>query len=509
MKKVSAQIYKADSQTAIGSKKILDDFAEAFGADKVIYPSYDPDVLNILVEESNVIPQCVTAYERNIFNGWELKKGIGVEEKELTNPLALGEKERVELLLSFTGEHSLIKNLKKVIVDRERTGTGFLEVIRNPLGEIAGFSRVPQSMVRLLKPEKHTYERTINTPYGEKKFLQARWFYRFAQLGELNNKVFFKEFGDPREMDYQTGEFDEGITFQQQASEILMFKIDTPRSAYGIPRYIGNVLSILGSRKSELMNYYYFVNGKHVPLAILVEGGMLTETALANLEAYLTESKGVESAHSFLLLEAEPEEGGVLLGDDKKPAVRIKFEKLTDVLQKDALFVEYDKENRRKIRSSFQLPPIITGETDDYTRATANESGKVAEVNVFRPLRREIEEAIDLVLQDMNISCWQFGLKDKDVKDRTAITAAVSPFFDKMSFNQIQQVLAEVLPSVEVIQIDEDWANTPLFILNSRLQEQPEEKPEEGGVEKQDKSTAMAMILTDVLRELRENENHT
>ena len=35
------------------------------------------------------------------------------------------------------------------------------------------------------------------------------------------------------------------------ATEILHFRVQSPRSAYGVPRWVGNLLAVLGSRQAE------------------------------------------------------------------------------------------------------------------------------------------------------------------------------------------------------------------------------------------------------------------
>ena len=53
------------------------------------------------------------------------------------------------------------------------------------------------------------------------------------------------------------------------ATELLHFALHSPRSPYGVPRWIGNLLSVLGSRQMEEVNYLYFSNKSVPPLALL------------------------------------------------------------------------------------------------------------------------------------------------------------------------------------------------------------------------------------------------
>jgi len=492
---VKASIVKRE--TPIESKKLDDPFVSYFGADKVYTPKFDPLILETFVEESNILPQCIRTYKNNVIASWRLELAEGLEEKEKDKPEAIEEKKKIELLFDYSAENNLIVNLQKVLEDRERTGTGYLEVIRNPLNEVVGFSHIPPVTMRFLKPTAVIHTREVRNPYEPKTITQKRKFYKFAQINSLNQKVYFKEFGDPRELDFQTGEYGK-IPFEKRATEIIPFKIETPGTPYGIPRYMGNLLSVLGSRKSELVNYYYFENGRHIPMAVIVEGGVLSEEGMNNLKEYLNESKGIDNAHKVLLLEAAPEEDDAVISDDKKKQVKVRFEPLTHLKQQDALFVEYDEKNRKKIRSSFQLPPIYTGETDDYTRATALESERVTEKNVFRPLRREIEAAIDYVLEEMAIKHWWFKFEDKDIKDRTEISQSLQPFVNQMTVNQIQYLLNVLVPGIQTEQYEEEWANLPISMLGFN-----------SGLEKKDKTEDLKDTLTNILRGLRQNEHGT
>ncbi len=492
-KEIKVNIVKRE--TPIESKKIDDPFISYFGVDKVYTPKYDALILETFVEESNILPQCIRAYKNNVITTWRLRLADGLAEKEKENPEALEEKKSIELLFDYSAENNLIKNLQKALEDRERTGTGYLEVIRNPLNEVVGFSHIPPVTMRFLKPTAVIHTRVVRTPYGPKHITQKRRFFKFAQINSLNQKVYFKDFGDPRDLHYETGEYGK-YPYDKKATEIIAFKIDAPGTPYGIPRYMGNLLSVLGSRKSELINYYYFENGRHIPMAVIVEGGVLSEEGMNNLKEYLNESKGVDNSHKILLLEAAPEEDEAVISDEKKKQVKVRFEPLAHLMQQDALFVEYDEQNRKKIRSSFQLPPIYTGETDDYTRATALESERVTEKSVFRPLRREIEEGIDYILEEMNIKHWWFEFEDNDVKDRTEISGSLQPFVSQMTVNQIQSVLNIMVPEIKTERYEEEWANLPIAMLGFNT-----------GLEKKDKADDLKDTLTDILRGLRQNEH--
>ena len=77
------------------------------------------------------------------------------------------------------------------------------------------------------------------------------------------------------------------------------------------------------------------------------------------------QARGAKSQGGILYLEVEGFEKG--LRGDEKEKVQIKLDKLNDLLQTDALFTDYVKDKRKEIRSSFRLPPILTGESDTRT----------------------------------------------------------------------------------------------------------------------------------------------
>lgn len=168
---------------------------------------------------------------------------------------------------------------------------------------------------------------------------------------------------------------------------LLDFK-QSGSGTYGVPRWIGNIVNMYGARKAEELNYLYFKQGRHVPAAITVENGMLSESSYQQLQEYMNGIEGSDNAHKFLLLEVEgiPKKKKDEVSNDEDPApVKVEIKSLAEILQEDALFLEYDEKTRNKIRSSFRLPPIYTGESKDYNKATADTAQKTTEEQVFQP----------------------------------------------------------------------------------------------------------------------------
>ncbi|BBP90953.1 hypothetical protein BsIDN1_45710 [Bacillus safensis] len=101
-------------------------------------------------------------------------------------------------------------------------------------------------------------------------------------------------------MNAATGEYNEDTPSNLVASEVIHFKIGS--NTYGVPRWIGNIVNMYGARKAEELNYLYFKQGRHVPAAITVENGMLSEASYEQLQEYMNGIEGSDNAHKFLFV---------------------------------------------------------------------------------------------------------------------------------------------------------------------------------------------------------------
>lgn len=183
----------------------------------------------------------------------------------------------------------------------------------------------------------------------------------------------------------------ETLALEYQANEIMEFAIGT--KPYGEVRWIGQTLGVDGSRRAEMLNNNYFVNGRHTPLMIIVKGGTLTDDSFVKLQHYMNDIKGESGQHAFIVLETEDTEGRTDMEQSEKPEIEIKD--LANILQKDELFQDYLDNNRRKVQSSFQLPDLYVGYTTDFNRATAQTAREVTEEQVFQPERKSLAWAIN------------------------------------------------------------------------------------------------------------------
>ena len=69
-------------------------------------------------------------------------------------------------------------------------------------------------------------------------------------------------------------------------------------------------------------------------------------------------------------------------------------EPLTEFQHTDAMFKDYIGMGNDTIRRAFRLPPIFSGRAEDYNRAVAEASRKLAEEQIFAPERDAYDDKI-------------------------------------------------------------------------------------------------------------------
>lgn len=468
-------ILKGQERLPINTRQIEDD--NKYG--EYITPPYQPDELLKIVEESDILKPLITAMAANIaLFGWGIRYKADFdynEADEATQKAAYAEWLRLEAIYKyFNPIQSFAQILYKACIDKETLGWGCIEIIRDLSGNIAGgeYARACNFRLAPQKPEDRiSYIKQMRVAAeGKITCTEApRNFKKFVQV--LNGqKVYFKEFGDPRALNWKTGEYGESIPAELQATEIVFLHNHTSYSDYGTPRWSGNVPGIIGNRESEVLNLNYFAQGRMLPFAILVSGGQLTEESAEVLKT----GKGIDNAYKVLVLEALPDQDAAAdpMNPDK-PRVDIKMEHLTDTNLSDGLFMEYQKSNRDKVRGAFRLPPVYLGDSADYTRATAEVAKLVAEEQVFVPERDEIAGVFNAVIgNELELRYCEMYLKGPEIGDMTELAQALQPFIDAGTAtpNMLIDALGKLLgKDIEVVLPDE-LGNIPIEIL--RLQAQ-------------------------------------
>lgn len=490
--------------------------ATLFSSVGALEPPYDPAALCLLVEHSNALRQNLDAYAVNIDgfghrlepaidfeaedadarvadaiflersaarergeleDGTELEpteEEVAARKRELIH-LARVERARLQSFFDFCCfDHSFVDLRRRTRQDLETTGNAYWEVLRDGRGEIARLVYVPSHTVRLMPLDAEPVEvedRVQVSPVAFEAVPARRRLRRYVQV-QGTDRVYFKAFGDPRAISKCTGAVFPSVEAMRRAdqrdgpaTEILHFAIHSPRTPYGVPRWVGALLAVLGSRQMEEVNYLYFENKSVPPLALLISGGRLSESSVPRIERFIEENlKGKTNFHKILILEAE--------GGQGENRARIELRPLTDAQQQDALFQVYDERNIDKVGGAFRLPRLLRGESKDFNRATAESALRFAEDQVFQPERDEFDYLINRkLLADMGIRFWRFRSQTPVTRDPERMTAMVEKLVRVGVLTPEEgRFLAGDIFNREFRKIGDDWTKRPITLTLAGIQ---------------------------------------
>lgn len=464
-----------------------DDMLTGLTADgRLIAPPFDKLVLAMLPEQSTELGQVIDAMVTNIDGfGHRLESRIREADPELPKDMRAKVMEERARLTNFFNtccqDHSFNELRKRTRKDIESTGEGYWEVIRVPsTGEIVEFNHIPSYQVALgiLDKTFTKYEQTVPwvNPDGSvqlKKIPRQKRFRPFIQMrASAYTNAFgfsrggweirwFKEFGDPRVINNRTGlvvdkkEDIAALPEDHKAGELIHFKIYSPRTPYGMPRYIGNLITLFGDRAADEVNYVTLKNNNIPSMMILVSNGQLTDGSINRITEFAEgQMQGSANMSRFLVIEAE----GAIEGDESGH-VKLDIKPLTGEQMRDQLFQEYGKFNREKIRENFRLPPIFVGSAEDYTRATAESSIKLADEQVFSPDRDEFDITMNQrILPELGVLYHDFVSNTPNVtadEDLTALmdsaerSGAMTPRLGRRIVADILSIDEHALPPLD------------------------------------------------------------
>lgn len=414
----------------------------------IIEPPFDLLGLSMLLEQNSELGQCIDAMEVNISGyGWRLKRDPYAVSAEL-DELARVEYERFEQFLIYANydEGSFVSLRRQTRKAMESTGNAFWEVVRNDSGEISAFNLIPTYTMRLCPVGHEWLTVDQRRPVGrgkDRRFESVRIRKKFRKFMQMkynyNNddqpqQVFFKQYGDPRPMLWASGQYitqeqieqsqstASPITQDMLASEVMHWRLHCSRSPYGVPRFIGHLLAITGSRAAEEINFTTFKNNNIPSMAVLVSNGMLTEGTIERITQFVeTTIQGSDNYSKFLVIEAEGEAEG-----DDPSQVKLELKPLTKEQHTDELFQNYAKNADDRTRRAFRLAPIFVGRSDDYTRSTADTSRKLTDEQVFDPERQEEDHVLNRVLRDMGMLYHVFSTSSPNVTDDEDLIAVLT-----------------------------------------------------------------------------------
>jgi len=506
----------------------IDQREQVFAGMGVVTPPYDPETLAILFENSSSLRQNVDAYVTNIdafghrfepiidldasdadhrianalFIERQCKAADGgaaddsKTQPQLPTPEEVAakkaevathmriERSRLETFFAFACvDLSFVTLRRRTRQDIEVMGNGYWEVLRDGGGELAQLVYLPGFTMRLLPLDLELVEVDMAVKVSELSFdalKVRRRFRRYVQVFE-QQVVYFKELGDPRVLSRKSGRayrsVDELVAEDADdgpATEILHFKLHNPRSAYGTPRWIGNLLAVLGSRQAEEVNFLYFENKSVPPLALLVSGGRLSAQSIPRIESYIENHiKGKRNWHRILILEAESPSGSNL---EHTGRMKIELKPLTNAQQSDAQFMNYDERNADKVGQSFRLPRLLRGDIRDFNRSTSDSALMFAEMQVFQPEREEFDFVINRkLLSDMGIRFWRFHSNSPVTRDPAAMAEIIRSLTNAGILTPEEgRLLAGDVFNREFKKINAPWVKQPVSLTLAGIPPTPE-----------------------------------
>lgn len=440
----------------------------------ILEPELPYHLLLKAAKGNSALNQCVEAYVVNIESyGFQLEY-IGPQGKE-TKPAMQAEKNlALDFLNNCCDDASLRVIRENRRKDIEYLGVGYFELGRDQAGRPTFINHVPTVTLRKTKKDKEPtkYSRLIRGADGTvyEKTATKR-FRRYVQVSAAGAKTYFKELGDPRSISPKTGNV-EKLPIEEQATEIFAEEIYSPGSTYGMPRWIGALPDMLGIRESEVVNLNFFRENAIPAMAVLISGGALTEESYDKVVNVINAARGQDAMNRILILEAAADDS---VGDADKapPAPRIDLKPMVNDRQQDGLFKDYQASAKRKIRSTMRLPAIYTGDTEEYTKATAQTGLRIAEGQVFTPERSKFDDFINqVILPALGITNWWFRTLGPSVYDPDTLSTMIDRFGRQgaMTPNILIKIANQVL-DVQIPPVKEDWGNIPFTYTMGMVQQ--------------------------------------
>ena len=272
---------------------------------------------------------------------------------------------------------------------------------------------------------------------------------------------------------------------KRQAAEALLAEIDQLRrenreahevlhlrhvgvsggvTPYGVPRWYGATYSAV-ARSKQQQAAMLFWDGNAIPrLMLSVEGAFFDPEQAKKIETFFTNLKSLERLNDVLVVQAAASgPGSPDPYNEARGQVRIKVHKLNDAVLGESSHRESAKDWLNDVRRAFNLPPILTGDSDDYARAVADTARLIAEELVFQPERELFDHAINqLLFPRLGFRHWLFRTNGAHISDEGTVVQLLELLHKSCgaSTEQIREIILGKL-GTRLPPIGEDWAQRP------------------------------------------------
>lgn len=420
----AAEGVQGDAEVKVDAQPIEDDWSPLYNGPagtSIIAPPYEPRTLERLAQENNALGPCIDAMVTNVDGtGFDIEPADAQAEDGKDDENIGRLKGFFEEVFPGTSITELRKRLRR---DLETTGNAYIEVLRNATGDLVFLRQIEASRVRLLRldPPINADKEITRNGKTETVTIAVRE-RRFVQL-IAGKPIYFPEFGATRDLNKITGTWHKkgSVPFLKRANEVIHIRLVPDHSSpYGVPRWVCELPSVLGSRKAEEHNLEYFNAGGIPPAMIFIAGGTMGEQTRMALDAKLSQ-KG--AAHRVLVAEVYGT-GGTL---DKENPVKVTVERFGGEKANDAMFQAYDERCAQRVREAFRLPPLFLGDASSTNFATAYTAYITTEGQMFKPERDRFDEIMTrMILPEIEGTGYVFRSKPLSIKDTQAILSALT-----------------------------------------------------------------------------------
>ena len=385
-----------------GSKQIVDDMFKQ--GQQILNPKYNPWDLVQLLDLYTYHASCVEAVAVDA-------SGISYDLKPLENVEPIdAEKERFKAFLDNCSP-SINTHLQRVTYDRRSIGYAALELIRDTTSdsEPRKLKHIPAQTLRRHADKKRVLH---ITPAGKKV-----WFVIYGKNYDKDGQLCDVSADDGTFHPYNS------LSPSERANELLWTMEYAPGTDYyGRPPIVSCLGSIKGDIGAVKYNNSFFENYGMPKFAITVTGDFAdydeepyNEDGTINEDYDITKTlrykigqqikEVIKNPHSAICITipSEGEEGNV----------ELKITPLS-VQAEEGHFRMYRKDTRDEVIHAHHMDPSRLGIFDT---GTLNGTNSMVTQNSYKygtiaPIKAELEDLINLIAGDLEISSWRFNIED-------------------------------------------------------------------------------------------------
>lgn len=384
-------------------------FADTYG--DAIAPPFPPARLAKLIENNTTHAKCGFSKARNVA-GYALEIA---PHPEVEDPNESQREDAEEFWFSGESDWQVGPSeselatpadvLEMAWADYEFIGWLALEVLTATDGTPTGLAYAPAPTVRKRRNEPgFVHERR-----GELQYFGA-FGDRYADMGE-DGRVF---------VDGETGQSGTSVA-GTVANELIWKRNHTPfETDYGTPDIIPAIPDVVGAQEARDYNISFFSNDTVPRMAVMVEGGQLTEGARGDIHELFHGVKNNE--HSTVVMEVEKllDDPDKINLDDDSSDVRISVEPLTVGQSEDASFLDYQHHTEAEILKAHEVPPIEAGTIESGAFSTDAQAQRKSYVETtIQPKQESLAELLyETVHQALGVTDYTVNFKTRGVDTR-------------------------------------------------------------------------------------------